>query len=255
VTDLFTEVDEQLRSERLRTMAIKVAPWAIGLLIAVLAGIAGYHFWRDHSAGREAKASEQYAAAMETLAAGNNDKAFQAFGAVAQSAPAGYKSLALMQQGALRVAAGKGAEAVALYDAAAKAAQDPMIEDAAKLKAAMVLMDTAPLKDVKARLTPLVAEGRPYRPEAMEALAFARLGAGDLKRARDDFSVIAIMPGASETARGRAAAAKALIDSGSAKQVPAVVKAAAALGAASGSPTVSGAGAAPAPQPSTSGTP
>jgi hypothetical protein len=255
VTDLFSEVDEELRSERLRTMAIKVAPWAVGLLIAILAGIAGYHFWRDHSAGREAKASEQYAAALETLTAGNNDKAFQAFGAVAKDAPAGYKSLALMQQAALRLAAGKPAEAVALYDEAAKAAQDPMIEDAARLKAAMALMDTAPPKDVEARLTPLVAEDRPYRPEAMEALAFARLAAGDLTRARDDFSVIAIMPGASETSRGRAAAAKALIDSGSAKQVPAVVKAAAAVASAGGSPTVPAAGAAPAPQPSTSGTP
>lgn len=238
MTDLFTEVDEQLRSERLRVLAIKIAPWAVGLLIAVLAGIAGYHFWRDYSAGREAKASEQYAAALETLSAGNNDKAFQAFGALAKDAPAGYKSLALMQQAGLRMASGKPAEAVALYDEAARAAQDPMIEDAAKLKAAMALMDTAPLKDVEARLTPLVAENRPYRPEAMEALAFARLAAGDLKKARDDFSVIAIMPGASDTARGRAAAAKALIDSGSAKQVPAVVKAAAA-----------------APQPSKSGTP
>jgi hypothetical protein len=251
VTDLFTEVDEELRSERLRTLAIKIAPWAVGALVAVLVGIAGYHFWREHSASQAAKASEQYAAALETLAAGNNDKAFQAFGAVAKSAPDGYKTLALMQQGALRVAANKPAEAVALYDAAAKAAPGPMLEDAAKLKAALVLMDTAPLKDLEARLLPLVGEDRPYRPEAMEALAFARLAAGDMNKARSDFAVIAIMPGASETARGRAAAAKTLIDSGSAAQVPAVVKAAAA--SAVGAPPAPAA--APAPQPSTSGTP
>lgn len=254
MTDLFSEVDEELRSERLQSMAVKVLPWALGLLVLVIAGIAGYHFWRDNRGDQQAKASEAYSAALDTLAAGNTDKAFAAFGAVAKSAPPGYKSLALMNQAAIRQGAGKQAEAVALYDAAAKAAPEALLQDAAKLKAALALMDTAPLKDVEGRLTPLTAEDRPYRPEAMEALAFARLQAGDLKRAREDFAVIALLPGASETARGRAAAAKALIDSGSAREVPAVVKSAASVAPTAAAPTVPAAGSAPAPQPSTSGT-
>jgi hypothetical protein len=254
VTDLFNEVDEQIRSERAKSLAIRLAPWALALLVAVLAGIAGFYGWRDYQGKQQAAASEKYAAAFDLLQAGDSAKAFDAFGAVAKSAPAGYKSLALMQQAGLRMAAGKNQEAVALYDAAAKAAPGPMIEDAAALKATLALMDTAPFKDVEARLKPLVVEGRPYRPEALEAMAFARLAAGDLKAARSDFSVIALMPGASDTARARAAAARTLIDSGSAKQLPAVVKAAAAA-PAQASPTVSAAGQAPAPQPSTSGTP
>lgn len=254
MTDLFDEVDEQIRSERAKSAAIKAAPWAIGLLVAILVGIAGFYGWRDYQGRQQAAASEQYAAALDLLQAGDLPKAFDAFGAVAKSAPPGYKSLALMQQASLRLAAGKSQEAVALYDAASKAAPGPMLQDAAALKATLAVMDAAPFKDVEARLKPLVLEGRPYRAEALEAMAFARLETGDLKGARSDFAVIALMPGASDTARARAAAARTLIDSGSAKELPAVVKAAAAA-PAQGSPTVSAAGQAPAPQPQTSGTP
>ena len=91
------------------------------------------------------------------------------------------------------------------------------------------MLDTAPYKDLEARLTPLTAEGRPYRAEAREALAFAKLMAGDLAGARSDFVVISLMADAGQDARQRAEAAKALIDSGSAKAIPGAVKAALAL--------------------------
>ena len=80
--------------------------------------------------------------------------------------------------------------AVALLDQAAEAAPDPVIGDAARLKSAFALLDTAPYKDVEARLTPLMKDGRPYRVQAREALAFAKLMAGNAAGARDDFTVI-----------------------------------------------------------------
>ena len=111
----------------------------------------------------------------------------------------------------------------------AEAAPNNVIGDAARLKSAFALLDTAPYKDMEARLTPLTQEGRPYRAEAREALAFSKLMAGDLAGARSDFSVITLMADAGEASRQRAQAALALIDSGSAKAVPAAVKGALAL--------------------------
>jgi hypothetical protein len=132
-----------------------------------------------------------------------------------------------MQQGAVRMAQDKPKEAAALFDQSAAAAPDEIIGDAARLKSAFALMDSAPYKDMESRLLPLTQAGRPYLVEAREALAFAKLAAGDLAGARSDFVVISLLPDASETAQGRAEAAKQLIDSGSAKIVPAVIKAAA----------------------------
>ena len=58
------------------------------------------------------------------------------------------------------------------------------------------------------------------------ALAFAKLMKGDTAGARSDFVVIGATLDAPDTARQRANAAVNLIDSGSAKMVPAAVKAA-----------------------------
>jgi hypothetical protein len=69
-------------------------------------------------------------------------------------------------------------------------------------------------------------DGRPYRLQAREALAFAKLMAGNTAGARGDFVVLSLSPGAGEGVQQRAQAAMGLIDSGSMKALPAIVKAA-----------------------------
>jgi hypothetical protein len=118
---------------------------------------------------------------------------------------------------------------VKLFDQAADAAPDEMIGDAARLKSAFAVLDTAPQKDLEARLSPLMKEGRPYRVQAREALGFAKLTAGDMAGARGEFVVIHQSLDASDASRERAKAVMDLIDSGSAKAVAPVAKAAAAL--------------------------
>jgi hypothetical protein len=118
---------------------------------------------------------------------------------------------------------------VKLLDEAAEAAPDPIIGDAARLKSAFALLDTAPLSEMEGRLKPLMEEGRPYRVQAREALAFAKLRAGDLKGARSDFVLLSQGLDASQGVQARAQAAIGLIDAGSAKAVPSVVQAAITL--------------------------
>lgn len=229
MTDLFEEVEEQIRSDRYRTLALKLAPWALGLLgAAVIAGLA-YWGWDHYRSQATNKASEQYAAALEAINSGDQARATQLWTEVSQSSSRGYKSLALMHLGGLQIAENKTAEAVKLFDQAADAAPDAVIGDAARLKSALALLDTAPYAEVETRLTPLIEEGHPYRVQAREALAFAKLVAGNTAGARGDFVVISGMLDAPDGARGRAKAAIDLIDSGSAKELPAAVKAAAAL--------------------------
>ena len=137
--------------------------------------------------------------------------------------------MALQQQGGIALAAGKTPEAVKLFDQSAKIAPNEIIGDVARLKSAFALLDTAPYKDMEARLDPMIKDGRPYRNEAREALAFAKIMAGDTAGARGDFVVISLVQSASDGARARAKAAMDLIDSGSARSVPSAVRAAAAL--------------------------
>ncbi|HEX4711026.1 tetratricopeptide repeat protein [Phenylobacterium sp.] len=229
MTDLFEEVEEQLRSDRYRTLVRKAAPWVLALAAAALAVALGVWGWQQYNQQVTGKASEQYSAALAALAQGDEAKAVQLWGEVAKSPSKAYKSLALMELGAAKLAGGKPEDikaAVSLFDQAAAASPDDLIGDAARLKSAFAILDTAPFAEVEGRLSPLMKDGHPYRVQAREALAFTKLMKGDTAGARSDFVVVSLLPDAPESARQRAKAAMDLIDTGSAKGVAAAVKAA-----------------------------
>ena len=226
MVDVFEEVEEQIRSDHYKALALKILPWGVGALVAALAvygAFAGYNSYRDKAS---AKASESYSKALEAFDQGRSAEALSLWTEVSKSPSKVYRSLSLQHLGALRLSANDAPGAVKLFDQSATSAPDPLIGDAAALKAAYVLLDTASLKDLQARLDPLMKDGHPYRAEAREALAYARLMAGDTAGARGDFVVLSLSPDGQDGSRERARAAMALIDSGTAKLTPAVVKAA-----------------------------
>jgi hypothetical protein len=235
LTDLFEEVEEQLRSDRYRALALKALPWLLALLAAGIIAVLAYWGWDKYRTQAANKASEEYGLALEAASQGDMARATAAWEQVSKSSSRGYKSLALMQLAAVKLADPKlkeparTQEAVKLFDQAAEAAPDELIGDAARLKSALAVLDTAPYKDVEARLTPLMKEDRPYRVQAREALAFAKLMAGNEKGARSDFLLVSASLDAGDEARQRAKAAIDLIDSGGGKAVPATARAAALL--------------------------
>ena len=225
MADLFDEVEEQLRTERYASWSRRALPWVIGgllLALAIALGVWGYGEWRTRQAQQ---ASETYAAALE-LVPTDRARAERLFTEVSESGSRPYRSLALMQLANLRVAAGRPREALPLLDRSADAAPSPLVEDAARLKAAFLMMDYAPYSAVESRLRPLTEEDRPYRIVAREALAMAKLQAGRPADARSDFIVLSQSLDASPEMRARAQAMIAAINSGAAAQVPAILSAA-----------------------------
>lgn len=229
MVDVFEEVEEQLRSDRYKALALKILPWIGGALVLALVVALGIWGYQNYRAKAHTEASDQYAAAIEAFNSGDRNEAVRLWGEVGKSSSKAYSSLALQQLGGLQLSDGKVAEAVKLFDEAAEAAPTPVLGDVARLKSAFALLDSSPYKDMEARLKPLTEEGRPYRVQAREALAFAKIMAGDLPGARTEFSVLSLMVDGGEGVSQRAKAAIALIDSGSAKAVPGAVKAALVL--------------------------
>ena len=228
MTDLFEEVEEQLRSERYRALSRRYTPWALGGVAAVLIVVFGYWGWDVWRSGAIAEASEQYDSATQAFGAGDMARASELWTEVSNSPIGGYKSLALMQLAGLQIQEDNIAEAQKLLDQAAEAAPDDIISDMARLKSVFSVLDTAPYQDLEARLMPLMEDGRPYRLQAREALAIGKVRLGTSQARGPIRSVVQI----AERARGlksRAEAAIGLIDSGSVDAVPTVAKAAAAL--------------------------
>lgn len=252
MVDVFDEVEEQLRSDRYKSFALKALPWAGAAAVAAILIAGGWMGWNSYQESQTNKAGEAYQAALVSAEKTGSAAAFPAYEAISKSGPKAYKALALMQMGGIRLEQNKTAEAVAFFDQAAKLAPNPVLADEAGLNSALALLDTAPYKDIEARLTPLMGEKSPYRVQAKEALAFAKLRNGDMAGARADFVWLATaLDNPSDEVRQRAQAARDMIDSGSAKDLAAVVKAAIALPTPTAPTLPIGPDAAAAPAPAT----
>ena len=251
MTDVFEEVEGELRAERYRSLGQRLLPWLIGAAVLALAIALAIWGWREWNRRGAAEASVEYAEALTALQAENQVEAQRRLAAVSDMRSPAYKSLSLMQQASLKLAQEKPREAVPLLDAAAEqGSDDPLLADAARLKAAFLVMDWAPYAEQERRLRPLTGDDRPYASVAREALAMAQVQAGRPGDARREFVVLSQSLNAPQSMRTRAQVMVAAIDSGAAAQTPAVMRAAAAAPqAAAAAPPGAAAPAQPQPVP------
>jgi len=229
LVDLFEEVEEQLRSDRYKGLVRRTAPIATGVLAVAILGYLGFWGFKTYQDRNLNTASVAYQQGVDALAQNDQSGAQKDFATAAATGPPGYKTLALLEEAGLAAATGKAKDAVAFYDQAAKAAPSPILGDFASLRAAQILLDTAPLAELQQRLTPLADTKRPYSLYAREALAMAELMAGKTAAARRDFSVLSVSLGAPDDMRQRSQIALSLIDAGEASTAVAAVKAAATM--------------------------
>ncbi|MET4683388.1 tetratricopeptide repeat protein [Brevundimonas faecalis] len=229
MVDVFEQVEEELRSDRYKRFARTWLPVIGGVLVVALIAALSWWGWQSWQTSQADKASAAYDRGMEALQANNPTGADAAFAEAAKSGNGAYKALALMQQAGIAVTANKTQDAVKLFDDAAKAAGDPIIADAAAIKAVFLQMDTAPLEEIQKRLEPLAKDKRPLHAFAQEAQAMALLQHGKNADARQIFVQLQLGQDVPDSIRQRAQVAVGAIDSGAVAGLADIVRAAAAL--------------------------
>lgn len=183
MTDIFHEIEEDLRRDRLRRLWDRFGIYFIILCIAIIAaaaGWSGYRYWRLKQA--EA-AGARFEAANQLLADGKAKEAEAAFEALAKDGTAGYRLLARFRDaGALSKT--DNAAAVAAYDAiAADSSVDGLSREVARIRAALLLVDTAPLSDMTQRVQAIAEGNGAMRHSARQILALAQYKAMDFAAA------------------------------------------------------------------------
>lgn len=183
MTDIFHEIEEDLRRDRLRKLWDRFGGLIIAaavLAIVAAAGWSGYKYWRHQQA---VAASAAFQSAITLYDAGKFQDAEAAFGAIAKDGPAGYRTLSLFR-GAAAAAARDKAAGVAAFDAIGADGRLPqLVRELALLRAALILADIAGLPEVQQRAGAIAAGTGPLRHSARETLAMAQLKAGDLTAA------------------------------------------------------------------------
>lgn len=245
MSDVFEEVEENLRADQWKALAKRWWPVAAGVAGAAILVVGGIWFFDARKGWTGAEASQAYQRGIEAVEGQNLTAAEAAFAEAEDAGNPGYRALALMQRAALRVERNEMTEAVALFDEAADATNEPLLADAASLKAAWILMDSASLEDLTVRLSPLTEDGRPFRFHAREALALARLQHGQSDAARQQLQTLSLALDVPEPVRQRAQLALGMIESGSAAAIPGIVDAAARVAQADASQAAQRPGAAP----------
>jgi hypothetical protein len=205
VPDIFDEVEEDLRAERMKRLLARYGGMLVGLLVLVVLGVAGWQGWRWYEARGAGQAAEAYLAAGRAAAEPNADLKSIAgrYDAIAADAPSGYRTLARLRAAALRAEAGDGEGALREWDAISRDnGIDPLYRDLATLLWGLHSVDSGDPAAIEARLAPLA--GGPWRASADEVRALVALKRNDTEAAKRILTGLTTDPLAPQGVRDRA---------------------------------------------------
>lgn len=212
MSDVFNEVDEEVRHEQWKKLFHAYGGYIIGALVSFVLVFAGSIFWSDYQTGQRQIESQRYVAASEILLNGDAVLAAQQFGSLADEAGDGYGALARLREADALATAGDVTGAVATLDRLADdGSADTAFRELARLFAVYQLMDSAPRDELDRRLEPLLADDSPWLASARELSGLIALRAGETARARGLFTAIVEDRASPSMARSRAAGMLAII--------------------------------------------
>jgi hypothetical protein len=194
VTDIFREVDEDLRRDQVGELWKKYGLQAIAAGVAIVLVAAAVVGWKAYRASTARTASLKY---QEVVQAGENatpkapEERLKALDSITKKLTPGYRVLARFDRAAALIEANHLDEAVKELDTIADdSSVDATLRDVAQIKAAFLRVETVSFAEMKTKLAKLAAPESAFRFSAAEILGYAAFRAGDLAAARTYYQSI-----------------------------------------------------------------
>lgn len=211
MSELFDEVDEELRREQIKRIWERYSGLIIAVAVLIVAGVGGWRGYQYLEAEKAAKFGNAFQAAATLSEENKSAEAEAAFNKIATEGTSGYRALARLRAAA-EVGKRDPQAAVKLYDGiAADTSLDVAERDVAHIRAAGLLVDTAPYSELRPRLEPLSVNGRTFRHAARELLSLSAFRSNDMTAARQWLDQIASDASSPQGLRARAEALQALL--------------------------------------------
>lgn len=204
MADIFQEVDDDVRQDKLNNAWKRYAPALIGLAVLVVLATAGVTGYRAYVASERVKASDALIAAMTQAGSGDRAGAIKALDALAVDAREPYSTLARLRSAALRAENGDVPGAVSAYAEVARTAGDKDLRELATVLGAIQGVSGAAPDDAVARLRPLADGGSAWHNIAREYLGYVLFKKGDVPGARQVWLLISQDAEASDALKARA---------------------------------------------------
>ncbi|MBL6454726.1 tetratricopeptide repeat protein [Belnapia sp. T6] len=205
MADIFDEVEEDLRAERMRRLLARYGGLLTGLMLLVVAAVGAWQGWRWWESRQATQAAGSFlAVSTEAAAPGADAKAAaDRFAAIAAEAPPGYRSLARLRAAALKAESGDRDGALALWEEIARDGSiEPLYRDLATLMWGLHSLDAGDPSAIESRLAPL-ASG-PWRASVQEVRALAALKRGATEEAKTLLTPLTTDPAIPQGLRDRA---------------------------------------------------
>ncbi|HYM18836.1 MAG TPA: tetratricopeptide repeat protein [Micropepsaceae bacterium] len=203
MSDIFQEVEEDVRRERYEQLWKKYGNYVIAAAGVLVLGVGAFQGWRAYDLRQRQAVSDRYQAAQQLAQTGDAAKAEEAFASLAKDAPSGYAMLAKFHLAGQYLAQGKRDPAVALLQELANGS-DPVLSNTARLRLAWLLADASPKAEVMMVLQPLNAPDSPWRFSAQEVIAYIDFKDGQRGQAQAEYEKLAQEAEAPPSLRQRA---------------------------------------------------
>lgn len=220
MSDIFREVDEEVRRDKALEFWSKHGTKFLLLAALIVAGVGGWRVYDNYMFKERAALSARFEAALAEIAADPAKPEAQGQLADLAKRNAGtYSALARFRLAGERARAAKdeaGAkDAASAFDTLAGDTSLPAgWRDLARLRAGFALIDFAAFEEVEKRLQPLVAPENAFRHSAREGIALAAYRAGRSDKALDALQAIILDVEAPAGLRQRAETLLAVVRSG-----------------------------------------
>jgi len=211
VSELFDEVDEEVRREQLKKLWDRYSIYIIAAALLIIAAVGGWRAYQYLEARKAAEAGAAFDAAIELSEQNKHAEAEAAFNKLATSAPSGYRMLAKLRAAAEVATRDPQAGARMYDDIAADRSVGAEQQDLARIRAAGLLLDTASYPSMLQRLEPATKPDATFRHTARELLALSAWRANDTAAARQWLDMIANDAETPSAMRSRAEALQALL--------------------------------------------
>jgi len=211
VSELFDEVDEEVRREQLKKLWDRYSIYIVAAALLIIAGVGGWRGYQYLEAQKAAEAGAAFDKAAELSDQNKHSEAEAAFNELAAKGPSGYRMLARLRVAGEIASRDPKAAAKMFDDIAANRGVGAEERDLAKIRAASLLLDSASYSDMLARLEASTGPEATFRHTARELLALSAWRAGDMTAARKWLDLIANDGETPPSLRSRAEALQALL--------------------------------------------
>jgi hypothetical protein len=211
VSELFDEVNEDVRRDQLKKLWDQYSIYIIAVALLIIASVGGWRGYQYLEAKKAAEAGAAFDRAAELSEANKHAEAEAAFADLAAKAPAGYRVLARLRTAAEIASRDQAAAAKMFDEIAADRSVGVAEQDLARVRAAQLLLESETYPNMKARLEAAAAPGATFRHTARELLALSAWRANDSAATRQWLDLIANDGETPPSLRSRAEALQALL--------------------------------------------